>query len=395
MKLMKKTVWFALLTVAVFTVAAPQEPAATRAVGTVKTIAGNSITLKTDAGADLIVVVAEAARIVRVAPDHPDLKTAVPAQLQELQAGDRILVRGIASADGKTLTATGIVLMKAEDLAQRRERERQDWEKRGIGGLVSAVDPGAGTVQIKTTGFAGSRTVTVRTSKDTIVRRYAPDSPKFDDAVRATLDQVKAGDQLRARGTRNADGSELAAEEIVAGTFRNIAGVVISTDAANNTITLTDLATKKPVTVKITGDSQLRKMPEMLAQRLAFMLKGPAAEGGERPREGGEHATPVAGQAPAGAGPRPGGFTRNGNGAPDLHQMLLRMPAVAVADLQKGEALMIVATAPQGSSPSVITLLAGVEPILAASPNDGRAAMLLSPWNLGGGGAAGEGGPPN
>jgi hypothetical protein len=31
-------------------------------------------------------------------------------------------------------------------------------------------------------------------------------------------------------------------------------------------------------------------------------------------------------------------------------------------------------------------LLSGVEPILSASPNSSRAAMLLSPWNLGGGG---------
>jgi hypothetical protein len=31
-----------------------------------------------------------------------------------------------------------------------------------------------------------------------------------------------------------------------------------------------------------------------------------------------------------------------------------------------------------------------VEPILSASPNGNRAAMLLSPWNLGGAGVGGD-----
>jgi hypothetical protein len=69
--------------------------------------------------------------------------------------------------------------------------------------------------------------------------------------------------------------------------------------------------------------------------------------------------------------------------------MLKRMPAVTVADLQKGDAVMVVTT--QGSAttqPTAITLLSGVEPILSASPNGNQAAMLLSPWNLGGGGEA-------
>jgi hypothetical protein len=48
---------------------------------------------------------------------------------------------------------------------------------------------------------------------------------------------------------------------------------------------------------------------------------------------------------------------------------------------------MIVATEGSASSePTAVTLLTGVEPILTASPQS--AAMLLSPWNLGGADAA-------
>ncbi|MGB7560949.1 MAG: hypothetical protein WBL99_05715, partial [Candidatus Acidiferrales bacterium] len=69
-------------------------------------------------------------------------------------------------------------------------------------------------------------------------------------------------------------------------------------------------------------------------------------------------------------------------GRADLQQMLNRLPPAKLADLQKGEAVMIVST--QGAvagEVTAITLLGGVEPILAAAPQGGQA-MTLSPWSL-------------
>jgi hypothetical protein len=68
------------------------------------------------------------------------------------------------------------------------------------------------------------------------------------------------------------------------------------------------------------------------------------------------------------------------------------MPAAKLADFQKGDAVMIVATEGGANGvPSVITLLGGVEPILQASPNS-NASSILSPWTLGdaSGGEAGN-----
>jgi hypothetical protein len=66
---------------------------------------------------------------------------------------------------------------------------------------------------------------------------------------------------------------------------------------------------------------------------------------------------------------------------------------VTIASLQKGDAVMIVSTqGSAGDEVTAITLLGGVEPILA-SPQ-GSQAMNLSPWTLGqGGGEAGAGIP--
>ena len=57
-----------------------------------------------------------------------------------------------------------------------------------------------------------------------MLKRYAPASVRFDAAPPAPIDAIHAGDQLRARGTKNADGMSIAAEEVVSGTFRNLSG---------------------------------------------------------------------------------------------------------------------------------------------------------------------------
>lgn len=359
----------------------PSATSAVRPVGTIKAIDGAAITLTTDAGPEVEVLVGEATRMVRAAPGQKDLKDAAPIRLPDLQTGDRILVRGKLADDGKTVLASSLVAMKKGDIAEKQKRETEDWQKRGVGGLVKTVDP-AGVVTLSTTTFAGAKAVLVHVSKDTVIRRYAPDSVKFDDATRGTLDEIKPGDQLRARGTRTPDGGDLTAEEIVSGSFLNIAGTISATDPVKNTITVFNLATRKHVVVRISPDSQMHKIPAMIATRLATRLRGttpevqpsdarrtpPPTQVGER-RFGGET-----------GGPRP-------NGGGDLQQILSHLPTVTLADMQKGEAVMIVTT--QGTAISdvtVVTLLSGVEPLLTAP----QAATLLSPWNLAGGGGEGE-----
>ena len=375
-------------------------PAIARKIGAVKSINGNNLTLVPDSGPDIAVTVQPNARILRIAPGEKDLKNATPIQLQDLQAGDRVRVRGQASADGNSLAALEIVAMAHTDLEARHQQEQQDWQKRGIGGLVGNVDPAAATVTISVTGMGGTKNVTVHASRSTVIRRYAPDSIKFDDAKPSTLAEIHRGDQLRARGDRSADGTELTAEEIVTGSFRNVAGTVNSVDTSAGTLTVQDLLSKKSVIVKVTNESQLHKLPAEIAQRIAMRLKanmpaGMPAGGAPPSGNGSPGSTPAAkpeggppnaaagGPAGGGGGAGMGGGMRQG-GSPDLQQMLNRMPAVTLADLHKGDAVLIVAT--EGSAMSggtAITLLSGVEPILQAAPSASQA-MMLTPWSLGG-----------
>ncbi len=363
-----------------------------KAVGEIKTLNGTSLTLTNDDGKIQSIALPENVRVVRIAPGATDLKNATPITVEDLQKGDRVLVQGKASDDGKSMIAVRVVVMKQSDVSFKQQQEKDDWQKRGIGGLVSEVDATAGTVTISVTTLAGSKKVLVQTTKKTVIRRYSPNSVKFDDAKPSKLADIHPGDQLRARGNKNAEGTEFAAEEIVSGNFRNIAGTITAVNASDNSMTVMDLLTKKQVVVNVAPDSQLRKLPQMMAQRIAMRLKGQTPEG-QPPASGAPAnsaaASPSGGAAPGapgGAGGYGGGAARSGGG--DLQQMLTRLPAVTVNDFQKGDAVILVSTEGTDSAVTAITLVGGVEPILTAAPA-GRQAMVLSPWSLGGGGAEG------
>jgi hypothetical protein len=352
-----------------------QQNATARPVGPIKSISGNSITLTTDTGTDVNIVIQESARLVRVAPGQKDLKDAAPIQLQDLQVGDRLFVRGKLADDGKSVLAASVIAMKKTDIAEKQAHEREEWQRHGVGGLVNSVDANNGAIAITTNALGPNKDVLIHISKDTILRRYAPDSVKFDDAKLGPLSEIVAGDQLRARGTRSSDGQELSADEIVSGSFRNIAGPITAIDPGASTISVQDLLSKKTIALKITADSQLRKLPPPMAQRIAMRLKGAAADTAS-------NVSAPAAAAPRGEDSQSGGPGGGRAGGGDLQQVIGRMPQATLADLQKGDAVMIVATlgAPESKS-TVITLLGGVEPILETSPKNG-ASTLLSPWSL-------------
>jgi uncharacterized membrane protein YgcG len=389
------------------------QSAIARRIGAIKAINGNAITLTPDSGPEIAVTIQPNARLLRIAPGEKDLKNATPIKLQDLQVGDRVRVRGTASADSASIAALEVIVIPSAVVAAVGEQMRQDWQKRGIGGLVSAVDPTAGTVTISISSFGGKKAVVVRTSKSTILHRYAPDSAKPEDAKPITLQDVHIGDQLRARGDRSADGAELAAEEIYAGNFPNVDGLIKSIDASTGIVTVQDAVSKKTVTLKINADSQLHKIPAEMAQGFARRVKaalppGTPGAGGNSGAASGATPSSSAGQGSAGQGGATqgsmgqGGASQGGamaggagggrsGGGFDLQRLLDQTPAVTLADLHKGDAVAILATegTPSGGS-TVVKLFSGVEPILQAAPSASQA-MMLAPWSLGGapGGDAG------
>lgn len=390
-----------------------------RPVGVVTQLRTGSLTLQTDGGPVLEVPLPEGISVMRVPPGAKDLKAASPITVGEISLGDRVLIRGRVSDDQKYVAATSVIVMAKTELEKAREAERAEWRRRGVGGRVKALDPAAKeitiTVPTRPPDPANpTHSVTITLAANAVLLRYAPDSVKFSDAKPSNFEEIKAGDQVRALGTKSEDGSRFAAEKLVTGTFRNIGATVISADAQHATVTVKDLASGKPVVVRTNPDSNMHHLPPFVAQMLAGFNSGgvggwrgaggasPAPSGtapGGPPQSSGAGAWRREGQA-AGSGGQPGGGVgggpagaggwRNG-GPPDFQEMLDRAPVLTLGELKAGDALMILST--QGADASEVTaivVLAGVEPILAAQPK-GSEEMVLGQWNMGGGG--GEGGP--
>jgi hypothetical protein len=350
---------------------------ATRYLGSITAISGDTLTVKTDAGDVHQVRVPATAALKRIAPGQTDLTKAEPLDFSSLAVGDRVLVTLDPNATSGTPQAARIIAIKQADVAKKQEAENAAWNQ-GVHGLVKSVDATTGVIVVTTRMGPITKDVTVNTTAATVLERYAPGSVRFEEARPAPVTAIHPGDQLSARGTKSADGTAIAADGVISGTFRSIPGTVISIDTAASTVTVKDLSTKKPVTVRIAAGVELRRLDDNVATRIAAGLKGNAAGAGGR----GANAGGSSGGGQRSFNQSGGAGANGGGGRMDLETILDRAPQIQLGALKKGDAVMIVATE-DASGLSAVKLLAGVEPLLEAP----EAADLLSSWSL----SSGEG----
>lgn len=347
--------------------------------------AAKHFTVKGDDGSNYTVTLDDGTSYLRLPLGEKDLKKADKIALSDVSVGDRLLARGPLPEGSKTLPAKTVVIMTKADLAKKQAQDRVDWQRRGIAGTIVAINPDAKEITVNTHG---------RDAKDSIVeasaagfRRYAPDSVRFSDAKPSSFAELRPGDAVRALGNKNEDGSRYKAEELVSGSFQTIAATVNSADTATGEVQVTDLQTKKTITVKTNQSSMLRRLPEVMATMLARRLRPDAgAPGAGAPADGagrGNAEAATGGRSGPGGPAGRGGFGGGGaGGGGDLQQVLDRAPQLSLAELKKGDALIISSSkSGDGSAITAITLVAGVEPFLAAAPRTGGQVNLGS-WNL-------------
>jgi len=322
-----------------------------RPIGVILAIdpAAKRVTIKTDAGSEMTIVFDEATRFLRVAPGAKDLENAAPISATELTAGDRILARGRSEGEPGSFVATSIIVISKADLARKHAAERAEWEKRGVGGVISALDPAAKEITINMPITTSAKPMVIAFAPGAALRRYAPNSVKFSDARPSRFEELKVGDQVKALGTADETRSRYTAEELVAGSFRVIAATVVSIDAAQNTFVTTTPGANKTMRAQVSVDSTVRRLSPEIAQMLAARNKA-----GNSPD-----------QSPK-----------------DLQSLIEKLPPLTLTDLKPGDAIIFTfATGEDASRITAITLLAGVEPLLKTSGKGGQSVNLGS-WNL-------------
>ncbi len=353
-------------------------------------VAAKQMTIKTDAGSIVMVSLADNTIYMRVPPGEKTLDKATKIAATEVGMGDRVFARGKTSDDRKSVPARMVIVMTKADIAQKQERDRAEWQRRGIVGVISALNAETKEVTVTTRARGtGPQPIVINASASHVAfRRYAPGSVKFSDAKPSSFTELKVGDQLRALGEKSADGTHFTPEEIVSGSFRTIGGPVLAVNAASNEIKLNDLITKQPITVNIGQDSVLRRIPPEMATMMAMRMGGGGAPGAGGPGGGGR----PAGNSPGGGGAGgPGGGARTGGGGVDFQEILERLPAMTLAELKAGDMIIVSSTA--GTEPgraTAIAVVSGVEPLLnamqsrqAAAPAGPQAAPPSTGINFG------------
>ena len=317
---------------------------ADRYVGTIVSVktTPTEIEVRRDSGSNQVVRVIADTVFQQVDPGAKDLKNARPAVIGDASVGDRVLV----ALQPGTQDLLRLVIMPAADIAKHDEGQREDWRKRGIGGVVTTVGGGEITVQLRSTmpGTAGG-SIAIEIGKNTVLRRYPPDSVRFADAVPATIRDVSPGDQLRARGEKNQAGTYISAEEVVFGSFVTKFGEVTAIDPSSRQLTITDAISYQPLTIRLADGSQIKRMPGM-------PFGGPGAPGGPGP-----------GQPPAGLPSHPNGANPMSEmRPPDMSQMLESLPPSTLAAIHTGETIVVSATKSTAADHvTAITILANAE----------------------------------
>jgi co-chaperonin GroES (HSP10) len=324
-----------------------------RALGEVKVkdAAAKQLIIKTDAGALVTVVLNDATSYMRVAPGETTLTNATKITFADVAEGDRVLALGKVSDDQKLVPARTLVVMTKADIAKKQEAERAEWKRRGVLGIITALKPETKEITISSRTMAGPQALIIPVTDKVELRRYAPDSIKFADASVAKFDELKVGDQLRALGERNPEGTAFTAEKVVTGSFKTVAGVITAIDLGTGEVKINDLQTKQPLTIVVKQDAVLRKFPPANEMGGMMMMARPGGGGGGQSSAAG----PGPGQG-SGQGGGPGRGQGGGRGGgPNMQDMLERLPTIAIADVKVGDTIIVSST--KGADPTRLTAI--------------------------------------
>src|SRR5215216_6677064 len=111
-----------------------------RVLGEVMTIDAphKQLSLKTADGKLTIVTLNDNTVYRRVPPGEINLDKAASISLEAIAVGDRVLVQGKLD---ESFVARVVIVMSKSDIAKKHARDRETWLKRGVSGVITALNP--------------------------------------------------------------------------------------------------------------------------------------------------------------------------------------------------------------------------------------------------------------
>jgi hypothetical protein len=365
--------------------ATPQAASTDRVVGEVTVIdaAKKQLTLKTAGGETFLIKTDENTQYRRVPPGETTLDRATTIAFADIAVGDKTIARGRVEADN--IAAQALIVVSAQEIAEKRQENTEDWKKRGIKGTIMGINMATGGLMVRMITPTGTSPIRISTEGGKVrFFRYPPDAVSLNDLKPGSFDDLAFGDQIRALGKRSEDGRMFIAEEIITGSFQMVGGTITAVNKETGEVTITNVKTRQPFTVVVRPDAKLRRLSASLLKQMednmaAAPAAGPGGGGmriirpGETPAQpspsssGGRVMAPGGGSGPGGPGPGGpgGGGGPSSSTAVDYGELIEKLPAITVADLKPGEGIIISST--KGADPAratAIMLAAGVESFL-------------------------------
>src|SRR5207244_4017304 len=217
--------------------------AQSRIVGEVTAVdkTARQVTIKTDTGESITILTNEASSVLRLPAGETSAQKATKITLADIGVGDRLFARGALAVGGKSVSASQVVVSGpavSAGTAQDPQRQRVNARNRGLNGRITALNPDKKEISVQSRSREGVGTITIQTSDGTRFFRYAPDSLDIKDASRSSFAGLKVGDQLRALGDTNQDGTRFTADEIISGLISRTGGQVIVVNPAAKEVTI-------------------------------------------------------------------------------------------------------------------------------------------------------------
>ena len=126
------------------------------ASGEVTTVSEGKISLVTKDGA-IDAILSTTTEFKRVPPENFNLKAAVPASLAEVSVGDKVLITGLVATDKKTMPAKAVYIVSKSTLAQKQQKDSEQWRTRGISGRITNINQQTREITISVSSLAGQR----------------------------------------------------------------------------------------------------------------------------------------------------------------------------------------------------------------------------------------------
>ena len=294
----------------------------------------HQLLIQSSKGEKINAIVDDSTVFKQVPAGETSLRNAVSISFDQVGVNDNAFVRG-RTLDASTVLARQIIVVRRADIIEMQDQNREQWATRGISGIVSQVDSQAKkiAVQIK----ASNRTITVLPTTLTVFHRYKINAVNLNDFESSNLESIKTGDQIRALGNLNSDGSEFVPEEIFTGSFKTTVGKVVSINSPANELVIKELSGPRTITVKISSDSNIRRLNSDSIKNLTVA-----------PSNGANNSS-----APKATSAVP---------SYNLTALLKNSPKILIADIKAGETIAV-ASASETESTSIfgITVVCGIE----------------------------------